>query len=46
MMWREEVESGNDDMFDAWMKGKNRLRRLEEIEKLMFGPTNELLLNK
>ena len=41
-----EGRSGDDDMHDAWMKGKSRLRRLDSLEKLMFEPSNELLLNK
>jgi hypothetical protein len=37
---------GDDTMKDIWMQRKTQLRQFEDLEKLMFEPTNELLLNK
>jgi hypothetical protein len=37
---------GDDDADDVWLQQKNRLRQLEPLEKVMFEPSIEILLNK
>jgi hypothetical protein len=38
--------TGDDDADDAWLQQKNQLRQLEPLEKAIFEPSIEILLNK
>ena len=38
--------SGDADADGTWIQKKNRLRKLDELEKLVFEPTLEIIMKK
>jgi hypothetical protein len=44
--FEQRGRSGDDTSQDTWMQRKNLLRRLEGLEKMMFKPSLEILLNR
>jgi hypothetical protein len=44
--YKISTRTGDDDADDAWLQQKNQLRQLEPLEKTMFEPSIEILLNE
>eukprot|EP00956_Cyclotella_meneghiniana_P032366 scaffold88613_cov67-Cyclotella_meneghiniana.AAC.1 len=44
--YKVSTRTGDDNLDDVWLQNKNRLRQLEPLEKAMFEPSIDILLNK